>query len=113
MSKKILISFLLILVLALAACGGNATATKAPVQAEPTKAPAKAEPTKAPEQPASGEKVTLTIESWRNDDLKIWHLIFARIERDSIICRKSNANRGGFYSPNEPATYFSKQISRS
>ena len=42
--------------------------TAAPAAAEPTAVPAVVEPTAAP----AAEKVTLTIESWRNDDLKIW-----------------------------------------
>ena len=53
------------LALLLSACGPQAT------EPPPTEAPAKAEPTKAePAEPS--EKVTLTIESWRNDDLSIW-----------------------------------------
>ena len=106
MSKKILVSLLVVLVLALAACGGNAPAatqqaepTKAPAQAEPTQAPAKAEPTAAAEQPASGEKVTLTIESWRNDDLKIW--------QDTIIpaFNKHYPNIEVIFAPSAPTEY--------
>ncbi len=76
MSRKF-VFLMLVLALAaiLAACGGQATQAPAaePTQApaaEPTKAP-EAKPTEAPAAPA-GEKVTLTIESWRNDDLAIW-----------------------------------------
>lgn len=61
MKKRVLIiaSLMLIVMMALAACGGSQPAateapaaepTKAPAQAEPTKAPAQAEPTKAPAQ---------------------------------------------------------------
>ena len=50
-----LISLLVALTIVLTACGGAAPATQAPAASEP-----------------AGEKVTLTIESWRNDDLAIW-----------------------------------------
>ncbi len=60
MQKRIIVlsSVLLILVLALAACGGNKAATKAPAAPtkaaveQPTTEPTKAEPTKAPVEPA-------------------------------------------------------------
>jgi raffinose/stachyose/melibiose transport system substrate-binding protein len=51
-----LISLMVVLTIVLSACGG--AATQAPAATEPAA--------------ASGEKVTLTIESWRNDDLAIW-----------------------------------------
>ena len=77
---KLILLFSLIFALALTACAPEqppAPAATQPPAAEPTKAPEQpaAEPTKAAEQPAapaSGEKVTLTIESWRNDDMTIW-----------------------------------------
>ncbi len=64
------LAVLTILALLVAACGSTAEPTAAPEQPkaeEPTKEAAVEE--KAPEP---GEKVTLTIESWRNDDLAIW-----------------------------------------
>jgi raffinose/stachyose/melibiose transport system substrate-binding protein len=73
-----LISLLVALSVVLTACGGG-TATQAPAPAatEPaavaTEPPAATEASAATSAPAaSGEKVTLTIESWRNDDLSIW-----------------------------------------
>ncbi len=89
MSRKLLLTLFLILVLALAACGGGAPEEAAPAEEEAAteapaeeaapveeEAPAEEAPTEeAPaeaEAPAEGEKVTLTIESWRNDDLAIW-----------------------------------------
>ncbi|MCE1254123.1 MAG: ABC transporter substrate-binding protein [Anaerolineae bacterium] len=70
------VSLLVAVSMLLAACAPAATPTAAPAApAEPaapaapaTEAPAAAEPPAAP----AAEKVTLTIESWRNDDIKIW-----------------------------------------
>jgi raffinose/stachyose/melibiose transport system substrate-binding protein len=77
-----IISFLLILTFALAACGGSAQAPAeeaAPTEEAPAEEAAPVEEAEAPtaeapseEAAPSGEKVTLTIESWRNDDLAIW-----------------------------------------
>ena len=66
-SLVVIVSMLAIL---LSACAPAATE---PAATEPaaTEAPAAAEPTKAePAEP--GEKASLVIESWRNDDLSIW-----------------------------------------
>ena len=60
MSKKWILTLLLAVSLVLASCGGPATQAPAEPAAQ-TEAPAPA-----------GEQVTLTIESWRNDDLPIW-----------------------------------------
>ena len=65
----------LIVAMLVAGCAAPA-ATPAPAPAEPAAQPeqpttAPAEPAAAPAEPAA-EKVTLTIESWRNDDLSIW-----------------------------------------
>jgi raffinose/stachyose/melibiose transport system substrate-binding protein len=60
MSKKWILTLLLAVSLVLASCGGPATEAPAEPAAQ-TEAPAPA-----------GEQVTLTIESWRNDDLPIW-----------------------------------------
>lgn len=71
MLRKTIFLLFVILALLLVACGGEEAAEPT---AEETAAetPAAEEPTG--EQPATGtgEKVTLTIESWRNDDLPIW-----------------------------------------
>ncbi len=61
MSKKVYVTLLMIVALILASCTSGPTAdTPDPVVQE----------TESPADPA--EKVTLTIESWRNDDLSIW-----------------------------------------
>jgi raffinose/stachyose/melibiose transport system substrate-binding protein len=59
-------------------------------------------PTTAPDQPTvapSGEEVTLTIESWRNDDLTIW--------QDTIIpaFEKKYPNIHVVFAPTAPADY--------
>ena len=69
MFRKLTILLMLILALALVACGGD--------DEEPTEEPAAEETAAeetAAEEPAEEamEEVTLTIESWRNDDLAIW-----------------------------------------
>jgi len=70
------ISLLVALTLILTACGGGAATQPPPVEppaeteAPATEAPAATEP--AATEPAGGEEATLTIESWRNDDLAIW-----------------------------------------
>ncbi len=101
MSRKILLLVgILVFALVLAACGGG-KATEAPTQptesAQPTEAPA--QPTKAPTAAPSGEKVTLTIESWRNDDLAIW--------QDTIIpaFNKHYPNIEVIFAPTAPAEY--------
>jgi len=70
-------------------------ATQAPV-AQPTQPPV-AQPTQPPA--SSAGKVTLTIESWRNDDLKIWS--------DTIIpaFEKKYPNIHVVFSPTAPAEY--------
>ncbi len=92
MRKYAWLSMLLLVAFVLSACGGAAApATQAPA------APA-AQPTTAPAAP-SGEKVTLTIESWRNDDLKIWS--------DQIIpaFEKSHPNIHVVFQPTAPTDY--------
>lgn len=80
MRKYSLFALLMVLVLALTSCAAPAATTQAPAAPAATQAPAApaaTEPAAAPaatEAPAapSGEKVTLNIESWRNDDATIW-----------------------------------------
>ena len=63
MSKKLVFPLLLVLALVISACAPAAApgATTAPAAGDEQAAAA-----------PSGEEVTLTIESWRNDDLSIW-----------------------------------------
>jgi raffinose/stachyose/melibiose transport system substrate-binding protein len=104
MRKYVFLTLLLALAMILAACGGGATPTAAPAEpttppaAEPTTPPA-AEPTTPPAAPAASEPVTLTIESWRNDDLTIW--------QDTIIpaFEAKNPNIKVVFSPAAPAEY--------
>jgi raffinose/stachyose/melibiose transport system substrate-binding protein len=73
MSRKVVLALLLIMALVVTACapatapGAAPAAPAAGEEATATKAPA-GEVAAAP----SGDAVTLTIESWRNDDLSIW-----------------------------------------
>jgi raffinose/stachyose/melibiose transport system substrate-binding protein len=101
MRKFTILSLFVVLAMILASCGGAATQAPAPAETQPpapaeTEAPAPAE-TEAP-APA-GEKVTLTIESWRNDDIKIW--------QDTIIpaFEAKNPNIHVEFSPTAPAEY--------
>ena len=69
MSKYIAV-LILILAMLVAGCAAPASSTDEPAApAEEPAAPVE-EPAAPAEEPA--EKVTLTIESWRNDDLAIW-----------------------------------------
>ncbi len=93
MRKFALLSLLIVLTMIVSACGGGAApATQPPAQ------PQQPAPTQPPAQP-SGEKVTLTIESWRNDDLKIWS--------DQIIpaFEKSHPNIHVVFQPTAPTDY--------
>jgi raffinose/stachyose/melibiose transport system substrate-binding protein len=87
MRKYSLFALLMVVVLVLSACAPAATeapaapaaateAPAAPAAPAATEAPAApaapAAATEAPAAPAAGEKVTLNIESWRNDDATIW-----------------------------------------
>jgi raffinose/stachyose/melibiose transport system substrate-binding protein len=97
MRKLGLLSILSIMMLLLAACGGEAAApTAVAPAAQPTTA---TQPTTAAQPPASGDKVTLTIESWRNDDLKIWS--------DTIIpaFEAKNPNIHVVFAPTAPTEY--------
>ncbi|HHJ06454.1 MAG TPA: hypothetical protein ENK24_03030, partial [Anaerolineae bacterium] len=84
MLKKLSITLIIILALGLfiSACAPESSpaekkeappATEAPKKEEAKQEePAATEAPKKEEAAPTGEKVTLTIESWRNDDLKIW-----------------------------------------
>jgi raffinose/stachyose/melibiose transport system substrate-binding protein len=96
---------LLLVALVLSACA-QATPTQAPPAGEATQPPAAGEATQPPAageatQPpaAGGEKVTLIIESWRNDDLPIW--------QDVIIpaFEAKHPNIHVVFSPTAPAEY--------
>lgn len=102
MSKKLYILLILALALVLAACAPD----QAPAPEKPAEPPAQEEaaapaeePTKeAPAAETTG-KVTLTIESWRNDDLKIW--------QDVIIpaFNKQYPDIKVVFAPSAPADY--------
>lgn len=91
MRKYTLIIVLVALAMLFTSCGTQATQTSAP---EATSAPAQVS-TEAP----AGEKVTLTIESWRNDDLTIW--------QDTIIpaFEAKHPNIHVIFAPQAPAEY--------
>ena len=74
MFKKWTLLLILLLAFALVACGGDDAAEEEPAEETPAEeAEAPAEEAEEPmEEEAPAEKVTLTIESWRNDDLAIW-----------------------------------------
>jgi raffinose/stachyose/melibiose transport system substrate-binding protein len=91
MSRKVVLALLLIMALVVTACApatapGAAPAPVAGDQAAATEAP-------------TGESVTLTIESWRNDDLSIW--------QDTIIpaFEAQNPNIKVVFSPAPPTEY--------
>ena len=69
-SVMLVLALASIFALLLAACAPAAEPTPAPE--EPAAEEPAAEEPAAEEPAAPGEKVTLTIESWRNDDLAIW-----------------------------------------
>jgi raffinose/stachyose/melibiose transport system substrate-binding protein len=97
-----IVSLLVVLSVVLTACGGGAaTATQAPVATEPPASTPPPESSPPPEatQPATGEEVTLTIESWRTDDLSIWE--------DTIIpaFEAKYPNIKVLFSPTNPPDY--------
>jgi len=91
MRKHLFITLLIALSLVLASCGGGAQPTTAPEATQPPAAEAT--------QPSAGEQATITIESWRNDDLVIW--------QDTIIpaFEAKNPNIKVVFSPSAPAEY--------
>ncbi len=97
MSKKISI-LLLILALVVVGCAAPAPATAPAAAPAAEEAAAPAAEAAAPAAPAA-EKVTITIESWRNDDLSIW--------QDSIIpaFNKVHPEIEVIFAPSAPAEY--------
>src|SRR5437588_2027437 len=93
MRKFRVLSMLCVFVLLLSACGQEAATPSS--GAQPTTAATTAPQGQAP----SGEKVNLTIESWRNDDLKIWS--------DTIIpaFEAKNPNIHVVFAPTAPTEY--------
>lgn len=91
MRKFRVLSVLCVFALLLGACGQEAATPTAGTGTQPTTAPQGEAP--------SGEKVTLTIESWRNDDLKIWS--------DTIIpsFEAKNPNIHVVFAPTAPTEY--------
>jgi len=99
MRKYFLFTMIMVLTMVFTACGPAATpAPEQPVVEQPTaEQPVVEQPTA--EQPAAAEKVTLTIESWRNDDMTIW--------TDSIIpaFEAKNPDIHVVFAPSAPAEY--------
>ncbi len=98
MSRRFMFPLILALalILILAACGGGTPEEAAPAAEE---APAEEAAPAESEAPAAGEPVTLTIESWRNDDLAIW--------QDTIIpaFNAKYPNIEVVFAPSAPAEY--------
>src|SRR6476469_2982259 len=97
MRKFSVLSILSIFALLLAACGTEAATPSTAPQAT---APPVAQPTATTQaQAPAGDKVTLTIESWRNDDLTIWS--------DKIIpaFEAKNPNIHVVFAPTAPTEY--------
>lgn len=92
MTKKLIFGLLLVAALVMAACA-PATAPGAPPA--PAATEAGGEQAAAP----SGEQVTLTIESWRNDDLPIWQDVIIPAFEAKYPNIKVN------FSPTAPAEY--------
>src|SRR4051794_30475753 len=98
MRKFSILSILSIFALLLAACGPDAATPTPPPPPPP--APAATQPTATTQAAApAGDKVTLTIESWRNDDLSIWS--------DKIIpaFEAKNPNIHVVFAPTAPTEY--------
>ncbi len=105
MSRKVVLALLLIMALVVTACapatapGAAPAAPAAGEEATATEAPAGEASQDAAAAAPSGESVTLTIESWRNDDLSIW--------QDIIIPAFEAQNPGikVVFSPAPPTEY--------
>lgn len=100
MRKSIWLTLLLAFAVLLASCSSGAEETAAPVEEPAAPAATEAMPaaTTAPVEP-SGETVQIVIESWRNDDLKIWE--------DQIIpaFEAQYPNIDVVFAPSAPAEY--------
>jgi len=96
MRKFALLSLLGLVLPLLAACGQDASTLPSAKGTQPAGAQSA---TATPGQTTSGGKVTLTIESWRNDDLKIWS--------DKIIpaFEAKNPNIHVVFAPTAPTEY--------
>ncbi len=107
MLKKLYVLLITLLILLLASCAPDAPpgapkkAEEAPAEteAEAPAAESEAESSSETETSESTEKVTLTVESWRNDDLKIW--------QDTIIpaFNAKFPNIEVVFAPTAPADY--------
>ena len=100
MSRKVVLALLLVAAMIVTACApATAPGAAAPAPAAGEQATATAEAAGEAAAAPSGETVTLTIESWRNDDLSIW--------QDTIIPAFEAKNPGikVVFSPAQPAEY--------
>jgi raffinose/stachyose/melibiose transport system substrate-binding protein len=103
MTRKLVFALLLIAALALAACApatAPGAAPAAPAEGDAAATPADGgEAAPADAAASGGEEVTLTIESWRNDDLSIW--------QDTIIPAFEAQNPGikVVFAPATPTEY--------
>jgi raffinose/stachyose/melibiose transport system substrate-binding protein len=103
MTRKLMFALLLIAALALAACApatAPGAAPAAPAEGDAAATPAEGgEAAPADAAASGGEEVTLTIESWRNDDLSIW--------QDTIIPAFEAQNPGikVVFAPSAPTEY--------
>src|SRR5688500_10701973 len=93
MRKFRVLSLFTILALLLTACGGTTT------QPEATQTPIASQGETPAGDIQSGDRVTLIIESWRNDDLKVWS--------DTIIpaFEAKNPNIHVEFAPTAPTEY--------
>ncbi|HSN76494.1 MAG TPA: ABC transporter substrate-binding protein, partial [Anaerolineae bacterium] len=99
MSKYIVV-LLVVLALLVTSCAAPASTPAPAAEPAPAEQPAAEAPaSEAPAAEAPAEKVTLTIESWRNDDLAIW--------QDLIIpaFNKQYPNIEVIFAPAAPAEY--------
>jgi raffinose/stachyose/melibiose transport system substrate-binding protein len=97
MLRKLSVIWLIVLALILVACGGTNTAEESATDEESTTT--EEDTAEMEEDAESEEMVTLTIESWRNDDLTIWQ---------DIIIPAFNAqypNIEVVFAPTAPAEY--------
>ena len=99
MFRKLTLLLILLLAFGLVACGGDDAAEEEAAVEEPAAEEEAAEEAEEPMEEAPAEEVTLTIESWRNDDLAIWQ---------DVIIPAFNAEHPEIevvFSPAAPAEY--------